>query len=693
MRRLALLATTAIILATTACTVSGGGNNMAAASAGTHDQIGVDVAGMNRSVQPGDNFDEFANGGWRAHTEIPADRTSIGSFQGVQEEVDRRNNEIIGGAGQGNPAAGTDQRRIADYYAAYRDTAAIDRRGLAPLQPILQRIAAISNVHDLSAAIGGNMRADVDPLNATNFWTENLFGLFVTQGLETPDTTMPYLLQGGLGMPEREYYLSNDPDMVRIRTAYRAYVAAMMRQLGMSDPDMRAERIFQLEMKIAQGQAPVSEAQDPARVQNWSRADFARRAPGIDWDAFFGAARLGNQQNFVAWHPQPITRLSALVASQPIDAWKDWLAFHTASRMAAVLPSAIDNLRFGFYGQTLSGQQQQRPRDRRALLATSAALGDAVGQIYTQRYFPASAKSDIQSMVQGIVHAFDQRLLAVDWLAPATRAEARRKLQTLIVGVGYPETWRDYSGLEIRAGDAFGNAWRAQDYEYRHQLAKLGRPVDRHEWRMTPQTVNAVNLPLQNALNFPAAILNPPFYDPNADPAFNYGAIGAVIGHEISHSFDNLGATFDADGRYRNWWTPADLAHFTAAGQALARQYDAYEPFPGVHINGEHTLGENIADLAGLAAALDAYHASLNGRPAPVIGGLTGDQRFFLAYAQAHRAKQREAAMRAQIATNEHAPDAYRALTVRNLDAWYPAFNVRQGQTLYLAPTERVRVW
>jgi len=693
MTRLALLAALALA-ATSACSVSADNDNGSAA-APAHDQIGVDLAGMNRSVNPGDDFDEYANGGWRARTEIPADKTRVGSFDAVQELVNQRNTEIIAGAGRSSPAPGSDVRRIADYYAAYLDTAAIDRRGLGPLQPIFRRIDAISNVHDLSVMLGANLRADVDPLNATNFWTENLFGLFVTQGLETPDTTMPYLLQGGLGMPEREYYLSADPDMARIRTAYRAYLVQMMRQLGLSDPEMRAERVFNLEMRIARGHAPVSEAQDPGRVQTWRRADLASRAPGIDWDAFLAAARLGNQQSFVAWHPAPIARLSALVASEPLDAWKDWLAFHTASRMAAVLPSAIDNLRFDFYGRTLSGQQQ-RPRDRRALLATSAALGDAVGRIYTERYFPAAAKADIQAMVRGIVRAFDQRLVAIDWLAPATRAEARRKLQALIVGVGYPEQWRDYSSLEVPPDDAFGNAWRAQLYEYRHQLAKLGRPVDRSEWWMTPQTVNAVNLPLQNALNFPAAILNPPFYDPNADPAFNYGAIGAIgaiIGHEISHSFDNLGATFDADGRYRNWWTPADLARFTAAGQALARQYDAYEPFPGLHLNGTHTLGENIADLAGLMAAYDAYRASLNGREAPVIGGLTGDQRFFLAYAQAHRAKQREAAMRAQIATNEHAPDQYRALTVRNLDAWYQAFDVQQGQRLYLAPDARVRVW
>ena len=311
----------------------------------------------------------------------------------------------------------------------------------------------------------------------------------------------------------------------------------------------------------------------------------------------------------------------------------------------------------------------------------------------SSRYFPASARADVQNMVRNITAAFDRRLTQIDWMAPATRAEARHKVETLIVGVGYPDSWRDYASLEIRPDDAFGNARRAQEFEYRHQLAKLGRPVDRHEWWLFPQTVNAVNLPLQNALNFPAGILEPPFYNAHADAAFNYGAIGSVIGHEISHSFDNLGAGFDAEGRLRNWWTPSDLAHFTAAGQALVRQYNAYEAFPGLHLNGQLTLGENIADLAGLTAALDAYHASLHGRPAPVIGGLTGDQRFFLAYAQAHRLLARDAAMRAQIATNEHAPDPWRAETVRNIDAWYTAFNVRPGQAMYLAPADRVRIW
>jgi putative endopeptidase len=655
--------------------------------------IGVDTAGIDKSAAPGDGFDQHANGGWRSRTEIPADRASIGSFLTAAELVERRNVEIITGAARSNPAAGTDARRIADFHAAFLDRAAIDRRGAAALQPDLARIRAIASRRDLSAALGASMRADVDPLNATNFGTENLFGVFVAQGLQQPDRNMAYLLQGGLGLPDRDYYLSDTPAMTRVRDAYRAYIADMLALMGVADAPARAQRIFDLETKIARAHVDAVAAQDPHRVQTWRRAEFATRAPGIDWGAFFAAARLGGQQEIVAWHAEPVRGLSALVASEPLDVWKDWMAFHTASQFAAVLPLAYDDLRFGFYGRVLSGQQQQRPRARRAIQATSNALSDAVGKIYVERYFPPTAKADVQAMVHNIVQAFDRRLVGLDWMAPATLREARRKVETVTVGVGYPERWRDYASLEIRPDDAFGNVRRAEEFEYRHQLAKLGAPVDRGEWWLGAHTVNAVFLPLQNAMNFPAGILEPPFYDRNADPAYNYGAIGSVIGHEISHSFDNLGAEFDAEGRLRNWWTSEDSAHFRETSAALVRQYDSYEPFPGLHLNGELTLGENIADLAGLAAAYDAYHASLGGRPAPVIGGLTGDQRFFLGYAQSRREHTREATLRNLIAADGHAPGRYRAETVRNLDAWYAAFGVRPGQRLYLAPEARVRIW
>jgi endothelin-converting enzyme/putative endopeptidase len=538
------------------------------------------------------------------------------------------------------------------------------------------------------------MRADVDPLNATDFQTENLFGLFVTQGLATPGEVLPYILQGGLGLPEREYYLSNEPAMVEIRTAYRAYIERLLTLAGMSDAGARAQRIFDLETQIARGHATREQSEDFAGSGTvWSRAELAQRAPGIDWDAFLAAAQLGNQQRFAAYHDEAITRLSALVASAPLQAWKDWLAFHQINAHADVLPSQIDQAHFAFYGTTLSGTPQQRDRAKRALDALGVYLGDAVGHAYVERYFPASAREEVQGMVENIKQAFAQRIQGLAWMAEPTRAEALRKVETIVVGVGYPDSWRDYSRYEVSADNAYANAINGERVEYAHQLAKLGRPMDRNEWWMTPQTVNAVNLPVQNALNFPAAILQPPFFNPRADAAYNYGAIGAVIGHEISHSFDNNGAAFDSTGALRNWWTDADLANFRQQGEALARQYDTYEPLPGLHVNGTLTLGENIADLAGLQAAYDAYHASLGGREAPVIDGLTGDQRFFIAYAQTWASKMRDEAMRQRIATDGHAPGMYRALTVRNIDAWYQAFNVQASEAQYLAPEQRVRVW
>jgi putative endopeptidase len=694
MKRIAIL--TAALLATTACTVHSGGNNTAAAeqpaAAGT--EVGVDLAGLDKSVKPGDNFDEYANGGWRAKTEIPADRASTGVFLEVFNKAEANNKAIIDAALKANAAADSDQGKIANYYKAYLDTNGIEQRGLAPIKPELDAIAALKTKSDLSRMLGARMRADEDPINATSLGTENLFGLFVTQALTDPSKTVPYVLQGGLGLPDRDYYISSTPEMVKIRDAYKSYIAQILTLAGISDPQARAQRIFDLETKLAKAHATLTETGQMSKGHDpWTKADFAKKAPGIDWDAYWQAAGLPNQQDFIAWQPAAITGEAALVASEPLQTWQDWLTFHRINTLTSVLPAKFDKASFAFYGTTLSGTPQQRTRDKRAIAAVNTALGDAVGQLYVKQYFPASSKADIQHMVKGILAAFDTRVANLDWMAPETKAEARKKIETLKVGIGYPETWRDYSGLLVKADDPVGNLERARLAEYHHQIAKIGKPVDRGEWWMTPQTVNAVNLPLQNALNFPAAILQAPFYDPKSDPAANYGSIGAVIGHEISHSFDNNGAMFDAEGRLRNWWTPADLKHFEAAGAALAAQYSAYEPLPGLHLNGEQVLGENIADLAGLNAALDAYHASLGGKPAPVIDGLTGDQRFFLAFAQSWREKTRDKALRQQIATDGHAPGSYRALTVRNLDAWYPAYNVQPGQKLYLAPDKRVHVW
>ena len=656
--------------------------------------IGIDLAGIDKAVQPGDDFDAYANGGWRKTAKIPDDRASTGVFLEVFQKAEKRNAELVKGIAAANPAAGTDERRIADYYAAFMDEAGIEQRGLAPLQPDLDKIAAIASTQDLARVLGTGLRADVDPLNATNYHTENLFGLFVAQGLQDPEHNVAYLMQGGLGLPEREYYLSDDTAMAGYREAYEAYIAALLGQTGIDGAAAKAKAIFALETKIARAHASLIDTQDVHKANNpWDVTAFATQAPGLDWATYFGAASLADQKQIVVWQPDAVRKLSALVASQPLALWKDYLTFHAINHSAGLLPKAYADLNFDFYGSTLQGTPQQRDRWKRALAATNGDLGDAVGQLYVKEYFPASSKSQVETMVNNIVAAFGERVDTLQWMTPATKEKAKAKATTMRVSVGYPETWRDYASLEIRGDDPLGNRLRAEQFEYRHQTAKLGKPVDRGEWWMTPQTVNAVQLPLQNAMNFPAAILEAPFFDPGADAAANYGAIGAVIGHEITHGFDNTGAEFDAQGRLANWWTPEDAAHFKAAGERLVAQYDAYEPLPELHINGEQTLGENIADVSGLAIAHAAWLKSLGGKPAPVIDGLTGDQRFFLAFAQAWRTKTRDEALRAQVVGGVHAPGRYRAQTVRNLDVWYDAFPVKDGEQLYLEPRDRVQIW
>ncbi len=664
-----------------------------ASAAGAAPSAGIDLKGIDRGTRAGDDFEQYANGGWREITPIPADRSSTGNFFTVFERAERRNIAIVEAAVAAKPAPDTVARRIADFYTAFTDTTGIEARGLAPIQPELAAIAALPDKSALAAMLGADLRADTDALNNTNLWTENLFGLFVSQGLARPDVSLPYLFQGGLGLPDRDYYLSANPEMAKLRSAYRAYVAQVLGLAGVANAGTKADRIVALETRMAAVHADILASQDAHKVAAWSRLDFVAKAPGLDWTAFWKAAELPAQQDFQVWQPGGITGLAALVGSEPLADWQAWLTFHHLNTAAAVLPKALDDAHFAFYGTMLNGTPQQRARQKRAVSALNEAMGDAVGQIYVAQYFPASSRRQIEAMVKNILAAFDKRVAALDWMAPATKVEARRKIATLRVGIGHGDHVRDDSKLEIRADDPLGNQRRSERQHYRAQIAKIGRPVDRSEWWMTPQTVNALNLPLQNALNFPAAILEAPFFDPKADAAANYAAIGAVIGHEISHSFDNLGAEFDAEGRLKNWWTVADKARFAAAGAALAAQYDAYEPIPGLHLNGKQTLGENIADVAGLTAAHDAWTASLHGRPALVIDGLSGEKRFFLAFGQIWRAKVRDAALRASVATDGHAPARFRALTVRNIDAWYGAYKITPDGKLYLPPAKRVKVW
>jgi putative endopeptidase len=646
--------------------------------------FGIDIAGMDKSVRPGDDFFTYANGGWMKATQIPADRSNYGAFGMISEMVDKRTSDLIQHAGATKPG---------DYYAAFMDQKTIEARGMKPVEPELHAIAAIKSKDELSRFLGTQIRADVDPLNNTNMYTDRIFGVFVSPAFSDPTTNAAYLLQGGLGMPDRDYYLGTGKSEVEVQKKYRQHVTDVLKLAGFDRAEARAAAIYDLEHRIAASHSTATESEDVHKANNpWKTAEFAKKAPGMNWAKFFDGSGLAGQSTIIVWHPGAVTGVAKLVASEPLDVWKDYLSFHAIDRMGSFLPKRFDDERFKFYGTALAGVPQQRERWKRAVTATNNALGEEVGKMYVAKYFPPEAKAKAQAMVKNIVTAFGKRIDNLAWMSPATRTKAKAKLGTLYVGIGYPDRWRDYSGLVVKRDDAFGNAERASLFDCRSAIAKVGKKADPTQWWLTPQTVNALNVPLQNALNFPAAILNPPFYDAKADDVENYGAIGSVIGHEISHSFDDQGSQFDAHGKLANWWTKEDFAHFAAAADRLAKQYNEYEPLPGLHVNGKLTLSENIADVAGISAAYDGYRAAY-GKEAPSANGLSGDQRFFVAFGQAWRNKQRPEALRNQVMTNGHAPSEYRADTVRNIDAWYSAFAVKPGEKLYLAPADRVRVW
>jgi len=655
---------------------------------------GVDLAGLDRAVAPGVDFFAYANGGWLKRATIPADLAAYGTGAIVTERTQKQTVELIQNAAKSQAPEGSEQRKVGDYYTAFMDEVAIEKAGLRPVKPELDRIAAIHDRQELARVLGSTLRADVDALNSTNLYTANLFGLWVAQDLDDPSRYVPFLLQGGLDMPDRDYYLDASPKMEEIRTKYRAHIARVLALVGVSDPGVRAARVFDLEKRIAQVHASREESGHVAKGNNhWTRDSFPTRAPGLDWEAYFAAAGLATAPTFVVWQPHAATGMAALAGSEPLESWRDYLTFHAIEHVSTFLPKAFVDEAFAFHGTAVQGVTKLKDRWKRGVAATGDALGEAVGKMYVGKYFSAAEKARAQAMVANIIAAFEKRIDQLAWMAAETKAKAKAKLAVLRVGVGYPDTWRDYSGLAVTSGDAYGNAERAERFQLAQSLAKLGRPVDRSEWVMNPQLVNAVNLPAMNAMNFPAAILQPPYFDPNRPIAMDYGAIGAVIGHEISHSFDDEGALFDAAGRLSNWWTPEDFRHFETATAALAAQYDAYRPFPDLALNGKLTLGENIADVAGLAAAYDAYKLALGGATAPVVDGFSGDQQFFISFAQSWRRKARDQALRQQVVVDAHAPAQYRAATVRNLDAWYAAFDVKPGQALYLEPARRVRIW
>jgi putative endopeptidase len=651
---------------------------------------------MDRAVAPGDDFFAFANGAWIATAEIPPERAYAGPILQVVEVVAGRTRAILDDAAAAQAPEGSELRQIGDTWSSFMDEAAIEAKGLEPLRSALRRVAAVGDRKALASALGAAVRADVDPLNDTNLHTPNVLGLWVEQDLDVPGRNAAYLLQGGLGMPDRSYYLDEGGDFASLRRAYQDYLATLLRLSGVAAEEAaaRAGRVLELEVRIARTHATRTDSADVRKANNpWRRADFATRAPGMDWGAFLDAAGLGKQEAFIVWHPGAVAGLARLVAQEPVSTWREYLEVRALDGAAPFLPRAFVEAHFAFHGTALTGTPRMLPRWKRGVAVVDDALGDAVGKIYAARHFPESDRRELQEMVDRIVAAFDRRIQALSWMTPATKAKARAKLAGLRVGIAYPDTWRSYAGLVVVRGDALGNRERAGLWARGQAIERLSRKPDRGEWAMLPQTVNAVNLPVRNALNFPAGFLEPPFYDRTASAAVKYGAIGSVIGHEVSHAFDDQGALFDADGRLASWWTVEDQRHFEAASERLVAQYDAYRPFPDLAVNGRLTLSENIADLAGLAAAHDGWRDSLGGAAAPVLDGLDGEAQFFLAFAQAWRVKDRDQALREAILTDGHAPARFRTFTVRNLDAWYEAFGVVRGQALWLEPADRVRIW
>ena len=656
------------------------------ASKPTYGAFGFDTAGMDRTVAPGDDFGRYASGTFLKTLVIPEDKSSYGMFTRLRDLSQTRTREIIEAAATRKGAKpGSEAQKVGDFYASFLDEAAIEAKGLAPLKPELEAIAGITDRAGLARLIG----------QANRLGGNVPIGIGPQQDLKNPDVYTVYVGQGGLGLPDREYYLDEkNPTFAEIRGKYLTHIAAMLKLAGLAQPEARAKAIFDLETQLARVHwSKVEERQIEKLYNPVQRTGLASAYPGIDWTALLTAAGVQHQKELIIAHPSAIAATGKLLAEAPLDTWKDYLRFHALSAAAPFLSKPFVEEAFAFNGRVLSGQPENQPRWKRGVDLTTGALGEAVGKLYVAKYFPPAAKQQADLLVKHIIAAMDQRLAHLTWMDPKTKAEARAKLARFTPKIGYPSHWRDYSKLEVKRGDALGNATRAAAFEYQRQLDKIGKPIDRSEWGMTPMTVNAYANPLWNEIVFPAAILQPPFFDPKADPAVNYGGIGVVIGHEISHHFDDQGRKFDKDGKLADWWTPEDVKRFTALTDQVVKQYAAYEPLPGSHVNGELTLGENMADLAGANVAFDAYHTSLGGKPAKVLDGFTGDQRFFLGFAQVWRQKYRDAALLQQITTNEHTPGQLRPNVVRNLDAWYTAFDVKPGQALYLPPAERIRVW
>lgn len=656
-------------------------HGMAGAAHSPFGAWGFDLAGRDTSVKPGDDFNEYANGTYLRTTEIPADKSRFGPFDVLYENAQSQLKSIIE-TSAANPA-NENARKVGALYASFMDEAKIEQLGATPLAADLAAVKAVTDHAGMARLMG----------ESHSGFGGSLFGIDVFEDLKNPNLNSAYLGQGSLGLPDRDYYLK--PDFAAQREAYLAYLTTTLTAIGWADPAKTAADILAFETKVADKQWTTVERRQIDKLYNPAKAsDLATLAPGFDWAGFLAGAQVSDVDTLVLMENTAIPAIAQVFADTPIETLKAWQAFNVVDQASPYLSKAFVDARFDFRGKTLRGQPENRPRWNRGVALVDGQLGEVLAQEYVRLHFPASSKAQMEALVGNIRDAMTERLKTLDWMSEPTREQALYKMSKFGVKIGYPDKWRSYDGLELKADDLYGNVERSSAFEWAYKRGKIGKPVDPLEWGMTPQTVNAYYNPPRNEIVFPAAILQAPFFDPNADPAVNYGGIGAVIGHEITHGFDDQGRKSDGDGVLRDWWTPEDAARFEARAKVLGDIYDKLEPIPGVHVNGDLTMGENIADLGGLLLALDAYHKSLNGQPARVIDGLTGDQRVFLGWAQVWREKSREAALKEQLTTDPHSPGPVRAATSpRNIDAWYAAFGVSPDQKEYIAPEARARIW
>ncbi|MFO0939896.1 MAG: M13 family metallopeptidase [Pirellulales bacterium] len=646
---------------------------------------GIETQHRSTSVKPGENFYQYVNEGWLKNTPIPADQSNYGSFSVLDDAVKEAIRNIIEQASNSKPAPGSDAQKVGDFFKSYTDIERRNALGLKPIQSLLDDVSAVKTPKHLAALIAKmNRLGIIGP-----------FGVSVSQDAKKSDQYTVYVSQAGLTLPDRDYYLKDNPQFVKARSDLKVFIEDMLQFAGHENPKRAANNIYKLEFAIATIQWDRVKLRDPeASYNKHTAAELKELLSGIPADELLSTLSLAKQPEFIVRQPDYLKSINALLISVPMQAWKDYYTFRIMDAFGSELTEKIETRHFAFHSTALSGVQEQKPVWRRGVEACNGVLGEIVGKLYVEKHFPPEAKARMEQLVSNLKASFAKRIDSLDWMSPVTKQQAKEKLSKFNTKIGYPNKWKDYSKLEIKADDLVGNYIRSRQVEYQRRVERLGGPIDRDEWMMTPQTINAYYSASMNEIVFPAAILQPPFFNLSADDAVNYGGIGGVIGHELSHGFDDKGSQYDGDGNLRRWWSPEDRAEFERRAGALVKQYDGYKPFEDMNVNGKFTLGENIGDLGGMAVAYEAYKMSLLGKEAPLIDGLSGEQRFFMGWAQIWRRLYREPELRKRLVQDPHSPSEYRCNGIlSNMDAFYECFGIKPGDPMYIAPENRVRIW